>query len=113
MKRQSVIKTISLLHAALIFLSSCDPLYDPYPGVVPEDRQKENIYYLLTSPNAPLLRYKDEVNVRINYITGKKHSGGEIQMAYKPSDRLSLNSRVLRGCLNFRLRKKKGNRVCT
>ena len=65
------------------FLSACsDVFYDPY--FVNEGRQKENIYYVPSAPNTPLLTEKNDLNFNVMRASGPKFTGAEIQAAYLP-----------------------------
>jgi len=67
------------------FLSSCYPgsaIPDPY--YVDEARQKENIYYVPSAPNTPLLTEKGDLSFSAMRASGSKFTGAEIQAASLP-----------------------------
>ena len=53
-------------------------------GMVSESRQKENVYYISSSPNSPLLTKKNDLSFSAAVSSGSKFSGAEIQAAYLP-----------------------------
>jgi hypothetical protein len=72
--------------AVCFFLSSCYPASvstDPY--IVTESRQKENIYYIPSAPNVPLLTEKNDINFNVIRVSESKFSGFDIQAAYLPT----------------------------
>jgi len=73
-----------------MFLASCypGPIYDPY--VVPESRQKENIYYVPSAPSTQLLSEKNDVGVSLVASAGSQFSGVEMQAAYMPAKHIGL-----------------------
>jgi hypothetical protein len=77
--------------AICLFLDSCVPgnvIPDPY--TVNESRQKENIYYVPSAPNAPLLSEKNDLNFNAVSTTGSKFRGVEIQSAFLLSNHIGI-----------------------
>jgi len=77
--------------AAGFFLTSCVPgngISEPY--IVDESRQKENIYYIPSAPNAPLLSEKNDLNFNVASTTGSRFRGVEIQTAFLPSKHIGI-----------------------
>jgi len=76
---------------AIIFLASCGPIpliQDPY--VVDTDRQKENIYYIPSTPNTPMSSKKDHLDFNLNYSSGTRYSGMEFRGGYLPSKHIGI-----------------------
>jgi hypothetical protein len=74
-----------LVVANSLFLSSCYPgsgIADPY--IVDEGRQKENLYYVPSSPSTSLLTEKNDLSLSAMRSSGTKFTGVEIQTAYMP-----------------------------
>lgn len=92
MKRNNFSQVLPLaVFLICFFLHSCvpvDPIADPY--IVNESRQKENIYYIPSAPNAPLLSEKKDLNFNAVSTTGSKFSGVEIQTAFLPSKHVGI-----------------------
>src|SRR5688572_4149467 len=68
-----------------LFLTSCYPSgqsLDPY--IVDQNRQEENMYYVPSAPNVPLLSEKNDLSFNIDRISGSKFTGYEINAAYLP-----------------------------
>ncbi|MDB5229460.1 MAG: hypothetical protein JWN76_265 [Chitinophagaceae bacterium] len=84
--------TILFLIAAAIFnLSSCYPssqLADPY--IIPESRQKENLYYVPSVLNTPLNFKKGDLDFSVMSTSNSKLSGGEAQASYMPGKHLGI-----------------------
>jgi len=68
----------------ILVLASCwpGPIYDPY--VIPESRQKENLYYVPTAPNTHLLTEKNDADFNLIRSGGTKFSGVDVQASYLP-----------------------------
>lgn len=83
MKENLIIYCI-LMSSTVLLISSCwpGPVYDPY--IVPESRQKENLYYVPTAPNTHLLTEKNDLDFNLVYSAGSKFSGGQFQASYLP-----------------------------
>lgn len=80
-----------LLIVTSLFLASCYPSGIPVdPYIVDESRQKENMYYVPSAPNAPLLSEKNDLNFNVVSTTGSKFTGVEIQTAYLPSKHVGI-----------------------
>lgn len=74
-----------------LLLSSCNIVfYDPYPGKVPESRQKKNIYYVPSAPNTPLLTEKNDMDFNLLRSSGSEFSGIELQAAYLPAKHVGI-----------------------
>lgn len=72
-------------------LCSCWPggtFTDPY--IIPESRQKENFYYLPSTPNTPLHSKKDDVSLSIVAASNSKYSGADIQASYMPGKHVGI-----------------------
>ena len=75
----------------LLLFSSCWPtsaIYDPY--FVDESRQQENIYYVPSMPNTPLLSKKGDLDFNLARSSGSKFTGVELQAAYLPGKHVGL-----------------------
>ena len=69
----------------MVTFTSCSnyPIDDPY--FVDPDRQKENIYYVPTTPNAPFLSKKSDLSFSILRSSDTKFTGMEAQAAFLPT----------------------------
>jgi hypothetical protein len=76
--------------AATVLLNSCypGPITEPY--YVVESRQKENVYYVASTPNTQLLSEKNDLGFNLMRSGGSKFSGVECQVSYLPSKHLGL-----------------------
>src|SRR5436305_5093958 len=74
----------------MVTFTSCSyyPIDDPY--YVAPDRQKENIYYVPTTPNAPFLSKKNDLGFSILRSSDKKFLGVETQAAYLPTSHFGI-----------------------
>src|SRR5438270_12449287 len=74
----------------MVTFTSCSyyPIDDPY--YVDPDRQKENIYYVPTTPNAPFLSKKNDLSFSILRSSDKKFLGVEAQAAYLPTSHFGI-----------------------
>ena len=75
----------------IVFIESCYPgnsIPDPY--YVSQDRQKENIYYVPSATNAPLLTEKGDMSFDVMRASGSKFTGVEIQGACLPSQHIGV-----------------------
>src|SRR5438067_13637996 len=85
---------LSLLTSVMILvLASCwpGPIYDPY--VIPESRQKENLYYVPTAPNTHLLTEKNDADFNLIRSGGTKFSGVDVQASYLPGRHMGVVGR--------------------
>ncbi len=64
------------------FLNGCVVGGTTGSNVVPESRQKENIYYAPSSPNAPLLTEKGDIYGTLHRSSGQGFTSIELQAAY-------------------------------
>ena len=86
----NVISYLCIAIVSACSLSSCGtyPIDDPY--YVDPDRQKENVYYVPTTPNTPLLSKSQDLNFSISRSSDVKFIGVEAQAAYLPTDHLGI-----------------------
>jgi hypothetical protein len=89
MKKNLLIPGIAIV-VCMPLLHSCYPypVYDPY--VVPESRQKENVYYVPSSPNTQLLSEKNDVDFNVVASASSKFSGVEMQGSFLPAKHIGL-----------------------
>ncbi len=81
---------IIIVAGATFSLSSCYPtgqFNDPY--IIPESRQKENIYYVPSAPNTPLHSKKGDLNLTL-MRTSSNLSGGEVQTSFMPAKHIGI-----------------------
>ena len=77
--------------AIILFFASCFPggiIPDPY--IVDESRQKENIYYVPSAPNTPLLSEKNDFNFSLVRSSDTKFLGLETQLSYLPGKHIGI-----------------------
>ncbi len=82
---------ICITAATISGLDSCyptGPASDPY--IIPESRQKENLYYVPSAPNTPLHSKKGDMNFSLMRTAGSKNSGGEVQTAFMPANHVGI-----------------------
>lgn len=75
-----------------IFLSSCfyyGPVV-PDPYIVSDYRQKENLYYIPSSPTTPLLTEKNDISMTATRLADTKFTGGEVQAAFMPGKKTGI-----------------------
>lgn len=90
-QNQTLANRIYLSIFSCLVLSSCVPdtiLNDPY--IVSDNRQKENIYYVPSAPNAPLLTKKNDIEFNVVNSSGSKYNGVDLQAAYLPSQHIGI-----------------------
>ena len=80
---------IAIPASTVLVMTGCVPL-TPDPYYVPIERQKENVYYIPTTQNAPFLQQKNEGNVAANFSFGMNHAGLDLQASYSPAEHLGL-----------------------
>lgn len=78
-----------------VLLSTCSltscvtyPIDDPY--YVDPERQKENVYYVPTTPNTPLLSKSQDLSFVISRSSNTKFSGVEAHAAFLPTDHVGI-----------------------
>jgi hypothetical protein len=88
-KKNLLIPGIAILTSTTL-LYSCypGPIYDPY--VVSESRQKENLYYVPSSPNTQLLSEKNNIGFNLMASGGSKFSAVETQASFLPARHVGL-----------------------
>lgn len=93
MKPILLLSYLGYLTASSLFLVSCYPgpiVTDPY--LVDEGRQKENIYYVPSAPNAPLLTEKNDLSFSAMRSSGSNFSGGGIDAAFMPAKHIGITA---------------------
>lgn len=73
------------------FLSSCytgSMIPDPY--IVSQTRQEENVYYILSSPNTPMLSEKNDISFSAMRLADTKFAGSELQAAFMPGKNIGI-----------------------
>ena len=89
MKEHNASLTLIRFSFLSFFLYSCDPgLYDPY--IVPESRQKENVYYAPAAQNAPLLSNKNDLSFSAGFGVTSNQSGIDAHGAFNPAKNFGL-----------------------
>ena len=76
--------------ASAACLCSCVPYPIDDPYYVDPERQKENVYYVPTTPNTPLLSKKQDLNFTVSRSSNTKFTGIELQTAFLPTDHLGI-----------------------
>jgi hypothetical protein len=76
--------------ACISLLDSCTPYPTATPDVVPDWRQKENIYYVPSSPNTQLLSEKNDIGFNLVASASSKFSGVETQASFLPAKHIGL-----------------------
>ncbi len=111
-KNNKYFQLLCITVVTVFSLTSCLPYgqipADPY--IVDESRQKENIYYIPSAPNVPLLTEKNDLNLNILNTSGSKISGIEIQTAYMPGKHIGIIGSYHTGNINGNHGGKKYNR---
>jgi hypothetical protein len=88
--KKNLSKPIVVIAACTTVLYSCYPYPTGSPDVVPEWRQKENIYYVPSAPNTQLLSEKNEIGGSLVASAGSQFSGVETQASYLPAKHIGL-----------------------
>ena len=70
--------------ACIILFGSCTPYPSATPDIVPESRQKENVYYVPSAPNTQLLSEKNDVSLNVLASGSNRFTGFETQASYLP-----------------------------
>src|SRR4030095_7141492 len=89
MKKKLLICGAALV-ACITVLDSCYPYPTTTPDVVSEWRQKENVYYIPSSPNTQLLSEKNDLGFNVVASAGSKFSGVETQASFLPAKHVGL-----------------------
>ena len=88
MKKNLFISFTFLVNAICLFTSCYVPITDPY--VIPESRQKENIYYVPSGTNTQLLSEKNDFAFNVNRSANEEFSGVELQASYLPAKHIGI-----------------------
>jgi hypothetical protein len=81
----SLLRKVYTIPVISLVLASCyTGSYIPDPYIVDIERQKQNIYYVPSSPNTPLLTEKNDFSFSVMRASGSKFTGAEIQAACLP-----------------------------
>jgi hypothetical protein len=89
MKKNLLIPGLTIV-ACIAFFGSCIPYPTGTPDTVPEWRQKENVYYVPSTPNTQLLSEKNDVSVNVLASASNQFTGFETQASYLPAKHLGL-----------------------
>lgn len=84
-------KTIACI-AVSAFLASCYPYLTEAPYYIPQDQQKENVYYIPTAPTAPLLKEQGDLSGSVSYAFHPKFEGTEIHGAALPHKQIGVSA---------------------
>lgn len=95
MKKYRLFKQLLAVAIISTLYTSCYTGYQPTG--VPVSRQKENIYYVPTTPNTGLSPVKGDVNISLLRPSENNFGGFEAQVATHPTNHLSLGAAVLTG----------------
>ena len=88
--KQNLLSYLCVIISSAACLSSCVtyPIDDPY--YVDAERQKENVYYIPTTPNTPLLSKSQDLNFTVGRSSNTKFTGVEAHAAFLPTDHLGI-----------------------
>jgi hypothetical protein len=89
MKKNLLVPLVAIVACAIV-LYSCYPYPTGSPDVVPEWRQKENIYYVPSTPNTQLLSEKNDIGFSLVASASSQFSGVETQASYLPAKHIGL-----------------------
>jgi len=89
MKKNLPILSSAIL-AGITLLSSCTPYPAATPDIVPESRQKENVYYVPSAPNTQLLTEKNDVSLNVLASGSNRFTGFETQASCMPAKHVGL-----------------------
>jgi hypothetical protein len=73
-----------------ILFSSCVIEPNTTGGAAPIERQKENFYYLPSTPNTPLSVNRGDLSLHGHLAASAKNSGSEVQATYVAGDHIGL-----------------------
>lgn len=89
MKQTSSIP-VGIIVTCVVLLDCCTPYPTAGPDLVPEWRQKENVYYVPSSPNTQLLTEKNDIGFDVLASAGESFSGVEMQASYLPAKHVGI-----------------------
>ena len=98
MKPKLLLSIIGYGTVIATLFSSCYPgsqIADPY--IVDQSRQKENQYYVKTSPSVPLLKEKNDISIAGGVSSGSQFTAGEFHAAYMPGKHVGITGSYARG----------------
>lgn len=90
-KNLKYLPLICIVAGAVVNLVSCypsGPVSDPY--IIPESRQKENLYYVVSAANTPLHSKKSDMTFSLMGTSDSKNSGGEVQASFMPGKHVGI-----------------------
>ncbi|HLG39192.1 MAG TPA: hypothetical protein VI461_05960 [Chitinophagaceae bacterium] len=82
---------VCMMAIVIFSLCSCWPSSvgtDPY--IVNQNRQKENVYYIPSSPNTSLLSEKNDLSLDVKRSSGSNYSGTDAQASYLPGKHIGI-----------------------
>ena len=88
--KQKLLHYLCVVVVGASAFSSCTPYPIDDPYYVDQERQKENVYYVPTTPNTPLLSKNHDLNFVASRSSNTKFAGVETHGAYMPTDHLGI-----------------------
>src|SRR6476659_3214756 len=88
--KQHLLNYLFLIIGSSVFLSSCMPYPIDDPYYVDVDRQKENVYYVPTTPNTPLISKSKDLIFAGSRSSSTKFDGVEAHAAFLPTDHVGI-----------------------
>lgn len=87
---RNLINVLNIISIAVGIIFSFNSCYVTTTTGIPIERQKENIYYVPSTPVSTTLLEKNEINFNLLRSSSSKFTGLEVQGAYLPSNHIGI-----------------------